>query len=129
MWPAQHITQSIDRPTAEVVAFAGDPRNLPLWAAGLATGIREEQGEWISESPMGRVAVRFLPGRDHGILDHDVTLPDGSVFHNPMRVLRNDAGSEVVFTLYRREGVTDAEFAADAATIRSDLMRLKELLE
>jgi hypothetical protein len=46
-----------------------------------------------------------------------------------MRVLANEEGSEVVFTLYRRPGVDDAEYDADAATVGADLGRLKELLE
>lgn len=113
MWNAHHLTVSIARPPAEVIAFAGDPANLGAWAAGVSDDMD----------------VTFLPGRDLGILDHDVVLPDGSAFHNPLRVLANDAGSEVVFTLYRREGVTDAQFAADVAAITADLTRLKELLE
>ncbi|MBX3194774.1 MAG: SRPBCC family protein [Microbacteriaceae bacterium] len=129
MWLALHITQSIDRPPSEVAGYAGDPRNLPAWAAGLASGIREVDGTWISDSPMGPVTVAFAPGRELGILDHDVTLPDGTTFHNPLRVLANDAGSEVVFTLYRRDGMTDAEFEADAAAIRADLERLAGILE
>lgn len=129
MWEAQHISQPIRRAPADVAAYAGDPRNLPAWAAGLASGIREEDGDWISDSPMGRVIVTFAPGRDHGILDHDVTAPDGTVFHNPMRVLRNDDGSELVFTLYRRPGMTDAEYEADAEAIRTDLETLRGILE
>ncbi|MCU1417751.1 MAG: hypothetical protein JWP32_1925 [Schumannella sp.] len=110
MWIAQHISQPIARPPAQVVAFAQD---LSAWAAG----VRDD------------MTVTFLPGRDLGILDHDVTLPDGRTFHNPLRVLANDDGSEVVFTLYRREGVTDEDFAADAAAIAADLAHLRELLE
>ena len=110
MWIAQHISQSIARPPAEVVAVAGD---LSAWAAGVSDDM----------------TVTFLPGRDLGILDHDVTLPDGSTFHNPLRVLANDEGSEVVFTLYRRPGTTDAAHAADVAAISADLATLRELLE
>ena len=46
-----------------------------------------------------------------------------------LRVLRNDAGSEVVFTLFRRDGVTDAEFAEDAAAIEADLETLRAVME
>jgi hypothetical protein len=113
MWKAEHITESIARPPAEVAAFAGDPANLTRWA----TGVTPE------------MTVVFLAGRELGILDHDVTLPDGTTFHNPMRVLANDDGSEVVFTLYRRDGTTDDEHAADVAAITGDLANLKGLLE
>jgi len=128
-WPVQHITQSIDAPMAAVSAVAGDPRRLPEWAAGLSSGIRDQHGRWFTDSPMGAVEVAFVGPVEHGILDHDVTLPDGTVFHNPLRVLANGDGSEVVFSLFRLPGVSDADYAADAETIRGDLLRLKGLLE
>lgn len=128
-YEALHISQPVDRPAAEVAAFAGDPRNLPRWAAGLSSGIREDDGRWVTDSPMGTVEVRFTGPAEHGVLDHDVVLPGGAVVHNPLRVLRNDDGSEVVFTLYRLPGVDDADFEQDAATVRGDLARLRGVLE
>ena len=128
-YEALHISQPVDRPAAEVAAFAGAPRNLPRWAAGLSSGIREDDGRWVTDSPMGTVEVRFTGPAEHGILDHDVVLPDGAVVHNPLRVLRNGDGSEVVFTLYRLPGVDDADFEQDAATVRGDLARLRGVLE
>lgn len=38
-------------------------------------------------------------------------------------------GSEVVFTLRRQPGTSDADFERDADTVAADLARLKELLE
>lgn len=128
-YEALHISQPVDRPAAEVAAFAGDSRNLPRWAAGLSSGIRQDDGRWVTDSPMGTVEVRFTGPAEHGILDHDVVLPDGAVVHNPLRVLRNGDGSEVVFTLYRLPGVDDADFEQDAATVRGDLARLRGVLE
>jgi len=128
-WNALHISQTVARDPAEVAAFAGDPENLPRWAGGLSAGIRREGERWVTDSPMGTVEVAFTGPVALGILDHDVTLPDGTVVHNPLRVLRNDEGSEVVFTLYRLPGVTDEAFERDAATVREDLARLRDLLE
>ena len=127
-WPARHISRFIDRKPAEVCAFLADHRNLPKWAAGLSSGISEANGVIISESPMGKVQVRFAPGGKLGIFDHDVTLPDGQTFHNPLRVLKNDAGSEVVLTLYRHPGVTDEAHEKDAALVAADLERLASAL-
>jgi hypothetical protein len=126
-WPVLHISRSIGATVADVAAIAGDPSQLPRWASGLSSGIRNEDGHWLADSPMGTVEVRFTGPVDLGILDHDVTLPDGSVTHNPFRVIPNDAGSEVVFLLFRKPGVTDEEFKNDAATIRADLDRLAAL--
>jgi hypothetical protein len=129
MTGTRHLTVSIDRPAAEVYAYVRDPAHLPAWAAGLAAGIRRERGEWVAESPLGRVLVRFVPVNEYGVADHDVVLPDGTTTTNPLRVLADGAGSEVVFTLRRPPAMTDEEWAADAAAVTADLERLKRLLE
>ncbi|UZD61535.1 SRPBCC family protein [Brevibacterium sp. JSBI002] len=127
--PALHLSTPINVSPAEVAAFAGDPANLPAWAAGLSNGIREEAGRWITDSPMGEVEVRFGPHTDLGILGHDVIFPDGTVVLNPLRVLTNGTGAEVVFTLFRLPGVDLAEFDRDADMVRADLARLRAQLE
>jgi hypothetical protein len=127
-WPALHITRSIEADVASVVAVAGDPARLPEWAAGVSSGIRLEAGRWLADSPMGAVEIAFTGPRELGILDHDVTLPDGTVVRNPLRVLPNDDGSEVVFTLFRRPAVSEEAFAADAALVAADLDRLAALV-
>jgi hypothetical protein len=127
-WQARHISRFIDRKPAEISAFLADHRNLPKWASGLSAGVSEKNGVVLSDSPMGKVQVRFAVGAEHGIFDHDVTLPDGKTFHNPLRVLKNDEGSEVVFTLYRLANVTDEAYEKDAATIVADLDRLAAAL-
>ena len=126
----RHITISIRRSAADVYAFASDPRNLPRWAAGLAgSEVSEHEGQWVTDSPMGRIRIRFAAENALGVLDHDVWLASGEVVHNPMRVVPNGDGSEVTFTLMRRAGMTDAELAADAAAVARDLRALKQLLE
>jgi hypothetical protein len=73
--------------------------------------------------------VVFAERNDYGILDHDVTLPSGETVHNPMRVIADGAGCEVVFTLRRQPGMTDEEFSRDAGLVLADLRALKEQLE
>jgi hypothetical protein len=46
-----------------------------------------------------------------------------------MRVIPNNDGSELVFTLYHRPGVSDQEFTEDAKAVEKDLAKLKTLLE
>jgi hypothetical protein len=122
-----HISETIDRPLAEVYAYAADPAHLPEWAAGLSGSIELIDGQWVAESPLGRIVVTMAPANEYGVLDHHVALPDGQVFYNPMRVLADDDRCEIVFTLRRQPGVSDAEFARDADTVREDLARLKRL--
>jgi hypothetical protein len=128
-WPVVHLSRSLDHDVATVSRIAGDPANLPSWAAGLSAGVREEGGRWFADSPMGVVEVAFTGPVELGVLDHDVTLPDGTTVRNAFRVVANDEGSEAVFTLFRRDGVSEADFDADAAAVRSDLDRLAALLD
>ena len=129
LWPVRHVSVSIARPPGEVYAFAANPENLTRWAQGLASALQREGDSWIATSPMGRVSIRFAEPNAHGVLDHDVTLPSGETIHNPMRVLPNASGSEVVFTIFRRQGVSDGQFEADAGAVTRDLVALKTLLE
>jgi hypothetical protein len=78
---------------------------------------------------MGVVEVAFTGPVELGILDHDVTLPDGSVVRNAFRVVANDQGSEAVFTLLRRDGMSEADFHSDVDAVRKDLDRLAALLD
>ncbi|MNT73643.1 hypothetical protein D3C72_2123730 [compost metagenome] len=78
---------------------------------------------------MGKVKVKFTPQNNFGVIDHEVTLPSGEVVHNPLRVLKNGKGSEVVFTLYRRPEVSDQEFEADAKAVTKDLETLKNIFK
>jgi hypothetical protein len=125
----RYVATSIHRPAEDVYRFASEPRNLPAWAKGLAGGIERVGEEWLAESPLGRVKIRFAPANGFGVLDHDVTLESGTTFHNPMRVMPNGSGSEVVFVVFRRAGVSAAEFEGDARAVARDLEALKTLLE
>jgi len=108
-----------------VYEYARDLENLPQWAAGLAQSEVVRDGETLFvESPMGRVEVRFVERNVFGVLDHDVTLPSGTVVTNPVRVLAHPEGSEVVFTVRQIE-LDDEEFARDVETVSADLQRLE----
>ena len=126
---AKHVSVSINRSVSQVYDFASNPENLPEWAAGLSGSIRKVNEEWIAESPMGTVKVKFAEKNKFGVLDHEVTLPSGVKVYNPMRVFPNNDGSELVFTVYRRLDVSDQEFAQDAKSVEKDLAKLKTLLE
>jgi uncharacterized protein YndB with AHSA1/START domain len=129
MSESQHLSTYIERPAAEVYTYVGDPANLPTWAAGLSGAIEHREGRWFAASPMGEVEVTFVPANPYLVLDHDVTLPDGTTFNNPMRVIAHDTGCEVVFTLRRRQDQSNDDYDADATAIRADLAALKRLLE
>ena len=123
------VTVSIAVPWQVVYEFVRQPANLPQWASGLAAGIVHEGGRWLADSPMGRVQVAMAPDNAYGVLDHDVTLPDGRVVSNPLRAVANGDGCELGFTVFRADGADNAAFARDCEHVASDLQALKILLE
>lgn len=130
MYNVKHITTAIHRAPADVYAFASNPENLPLWAAGLARSEVIKQGDaWVVDAPFGQVTIRFSPLNNLGVLDHDVQLESGVVVHNPMRVVPNGAGSEFTFTLIQQLGMSDQQFEEDAQAVANDLRTLKTILE
>src|SRR4051794_10331781 len=126
---SRHISLPVACPAQVAYDYASDPRNVPEWAPGLGSAVEQVDGTWFIESPMGRVAVAFAPPNEFGVLDHSVTLPTGEVVHNPMRVIPDGDGCEVVFTLRRLPGMSDQEFARDGGLVAADLARLKRVLE
>jgi hypothetical protein len=116
---SRHIAVWIDASPEAVYAVASDRAQLARWAAGLA------------DPALGDADVAFVPNNEFGVLDHVVTLPTGESVYNPMRVVPAGGGKaacEVVFSLRRQPGVSDAQFEADAATVAADLRRLRDLV-
>lgn len=126
---SRHISEWIDCSAQAAYEFASDPAHLPEWAPGLGTAVERVGDGWFVETPMGRVGFAFAPRNEFGVLDHDVTLPSGEVFYNPMRVVSDGDACEVVFTLRRQHGMTDEEFERDATAVAADLATLRRLLE
>ncbi len=124
------IHTTINRNWHDVYDFASQPRNMARWAAGLASGLKQDGDEWIGDGgPLGDIRIRFAPPNALGVIDHDVTLPDGQVVHNALRVVPNGDGAVVMFTLIRQPDMDDVAFQADVDAIRRDLSALKSLLE
>ena len=126
---SRQISESIDRPAADVYRYASDPANLPEWAPGLGSAVENTDGHWFVETPAGRAGFAFVGRNELGVLDHEVTLPSGDVIYNPMRVVPDGDGCEVVFTLRRLPDTSSEEFERDAGLVQADLARLKRVLE
>lgn len=127
--PAVTLSATLSTPPDEVYAFLIDPRNLPEWAAGLAKSVEERDGQWFVDSGEGEWIVEFADHNGFRVADHVVTQPDGSKQLNPMRVVPNGLGSEVLFTVFRGEVESDEQWAALQATIQADLDALGPALE
>jgi hypothetical protein len=120
---------SIDRPVAEVYAFAANPANLAVWAPGLGSSVVRDGDAWFVETPGGRARVTFAPPNEYGVLDHEVVTPTGETVYVPLRALADDEGTEVVFTVRRAPGMSDEDYDRDLAAVRTDLGLLKQALE
>jgi Polyketide cyclase / dehydrase and lipid transport len=128
-YESRQISESIDRPSAEVYDYAADPAHLPEWAPGLGSSVENVDGRWFVETPAGRAGLAFVERNEFGVLDHEVTLPSGDVIYNPMRVVPNGDGCEVVFSLRRLPDMSSEDFDRDAGLVQADLTRLKQVLE
>jgi hypothetical protein len=123
------VSVGIERPSDEVYAFVSDPANLPRWATAFCLSVRRSGDEWIVETPQDPVRIAFVAPNDFGVLDHVVTLAPELEIFSPMRVVANGSGSEVLFTLFQRPGMSDAELSDDAALVQRDLETLKGVME
>jgi hypothetical protein len=126
---SKHISESIDRPAADVYRYASDPANLPAWAPGLGSSVQNIDGRWFVETPAGPAGFAFVERNEFGVLDHEVTLPSGEVIYNPMRVVPIGDGCEVVFTLRRLPDMSIEDFERDAGLVQADLTQLKQVVE
>ena len=129
----QYATRVVSAPstaTAEAVyEFAHRMENLPRWAAGLVTSIAHEDGTWFTDTPGGRIRIAMAPRNAFGVLDHDVTMPDGVTTHNAMRVTPVGDGSLLTFVVLRMPEATDAEFERDCRLVTQDLETMATLVE
>jgi uncharacterized protein YndB with AHSA1/START domain len=123
------MAERIERPVDVVYAYVSDPANIPEWAPGLGGRVERSGADWFVETPMGRVRLTFAPPNEYGVLDHEVTLATGERFYNPLRVVPYGEGSEIIFTVRRAPGVSDADFDRDVATVAADLAGLRTIPE
>jgi hypothetical protein len=125
------VSETVAAPAGEVYEFARRRENLHLWASGLATAAIEDEGDhWVvADSPMGRIEIRMASRNDFGVLDHDVTTPDGVTTHNAFRVTPVDEGCALTFVVLRQAGASDGDWERDAAHVLKDLRALRALME
>ena len=124
------VSETVNAPADVVYDFACQRENLHSWASGLASVAIEQEGDhWAADSPKGRIQIRMAPRNDFGVLDHDVTTPDGVTTHNAFRVTPVDEGSVLTFAVLRMAGASDEAFERDAAHVLKDLRALKALME
>lgn len=125
---AHTISVSIARPSAEVYDYLSAPANFPKWSVFI-TGMRRDGEDWVATTTAGEVHIRFSPRNVFGVVDHTVTVAPGVDVFVPLRVVPNQTGSEVLFTVFRQPTQDDRQFDEDLAMVATDLAGLKKTLE
>ncbi len=122
------LSVSINRDWRNVYEAIWRPEDFPKWASGLSKSTLVRTGDvWKAEGPAGPITIEFTDHNVFGVMDHSVTLADGTVIYVPLRVVRNGEGAEVLLTLWRQSGMTDAQYATDKEWVKRDLLALKAL--
>ena len=131
MLKSEVIVTHIDRPFAEVYAFLVEPANFLQWAANLGSEMTLlGDREYEVEVSTGRIAIQFSEPNDYGVLDYVARKLDAETgFTNQVRLYPNGDGSDLAYTMWQRAGVSDEQYASDQVWLKSDLSRLKTLLE
>ena len=123
------MSVSIMRDPKTVYEFVFNLENLPKWANAAFQSIREQDGEWIVGTPQGSAKVRIIQRNEFGVLDHYVILPSGMEVFVPLRVVKNNSGSEVMLTIFQTLDKSEKKFAEDVDMVERDLKNLKNIME
>src|SRR5919107_1611580 len=100
MLPARTVSTSIDATPDVVYKFVADAFNMARWAPGfcqtIAADPEVEHGWRITTADGVQAQARFVAPNAFGIVDHWVALPELGEVYVPLRVVANEAGSEVL---------------------------------
>jgi len=129
LMPSRTVSVSIARTPEEVYEFIITLENLPRWAPAFARSVTKSGNEWMVETSDGPMRIQFVARNPFGVADHRVTVHPGLEILNPMRVLANGDGAEVLFTLFQAPDTSAEKFAADSGLVERDLQTLKRVLE
>src|SRR3954452_5394345 len=121
MLEAKVVTSSIPCSAQAVYDAIWMPEIFPVWASGLSSSGMKRDGEiWTAQGLEGPIRIRFTDRNLFGVMDHWVDLGGADADR------REWGGQRVMLTLFRQPWMTPEQFAADEASVRRDMGRLKE---
>lgn len=124
------ITLHIEQPVEKVYAFCAEPANFPKWAVLASPRFEHQHGlVWLADTVMGERLIEFVPHNRFGVLDHAIYKPGEVPMFMPLRVVANGDGTDLIYTFFKRPGMSDEQLASTMEWIESDLWGLKSLLE
>ncbi len=125
------VTITIDAPHDQVSNDLADPASHPVWATEFFSDAAEDLGDGI-----WRMTVPRMGGSVHVRIDGDPALgvidmylaPEGQPFGPPLpvRVVPNNDGVDVLFTLARFPGQTDDQWSEGLESMQRELENLKD---
>jgi hypothetical protein len=117
---------SIQAPPDAVLDFVGDPRNLPRWAPDFARAVRAEADHWVVDSGGEELRVRIPVSRERGTVDFlRLTSAQGAY----ARVVSNGGGSELMFTQFFPDAMSEADVERRRAVVAQELRTVQALCE
>jgi RNA recognition motif-containing protein len=121
------LTASLPQDAQTLFAWIADPENLPKWHTSFCRSLRKENGSLIAESPRGPVPVRFIRDDRTLVLDLLAEVAEGIELTNAIRILSNGEGSEIVWTLVKADGLSEAVFHEQVRWAGSALQNLRKV--
>jgi hypothetical protein len=122
---------SINSAAEKVYDFVSIPENFPKWATAFCLSFQKsiEENKWIIDTPNGQATIRFAEKNKFGIVDHFVSPSPNFEIYIPMRIVTNNLGSEVMFTIFRLPNMSDDQMAKAIDLVEKDLNNLKQIME
>jgi hypothetical protein len=122
-------TVTIDADPKQVLAFVGDPENLPRWAIGFAKSVRPDRDCWLVSTGQGDVRLRISVDDGAGTADFLMEPTPGVEAVAYSRVVPNGVGAAFAFTQFQQPGVADEVFEQLVSAVTHELIALKAVLE
>lgn len=128
---SEAISIVIEQPFDEVYRFLVDPLNFPSWGPAQNSDMRHlGAGDWLVDFHQGPMILRFTEPNLYGVLNYRIFRPGDAPGHLvSVRLLPVGEACELTMIWRQRPGVSDQQFAAEGAGIRSYFVRIKALLE
>lgn len=120
---------SIGAPTAFVWATLANVEDWPRFSPFALAVRRKSETGYVVTSPQGEVVLTSNFDRDLRLLDHTVTLHDGTDVFIPYRVTPNHLGSELIMTNVKSPSDSTEEYEEQLEWMRTELENAKRYVE
>lgn len=118
---------TLEAPFAKAFAYLSNPAHLPEWANVYCQHIERSSDEWIAQTVIGRLGIRYQCDRASGTIDIVSIMEPGMEDTAYTRLIPNGTGSEFLFTFFRSDDMTDEIFDSQRWGLREELRSLRAI--